>query len=119
MDKALELVAQLAEKLGQTVEALWPEAVRYVVVDGLVGAIGWAIVFGLPLYTLRKLVPFLREEGAKSPLNQNDMFVGAVVAAILCVAVLPFALAGVFLNLPQVFAPEGYLVTKVLTAAVK
>jgi hypothetical protein len=33
MEKALEFLKELADKLGQTVESLWPTAVRYVVVQ--------------------------------------------------------------------------------------
>lgn len=112
MDKVVELLGQLAEKLGQTVEALWPHAVRYVVVDGLVGVAFGLVMFGLSLYVVLKLVPFLREEGKKSILDQSDLYVWAVVAMALCAVALPVALFGIFANLPQVFEPVGYLVAK-------
>src|SRR3990167_9116138 len=44
MDKAMELLEQLAAKIGQTVEILWPHAVRYQAVSAMVAVAIWTFV---------------------------------------------------------------------------
>lgn len=109
MEKALELLRILAETVGQTVEALWPEVVAY--------------------HAVAALVPFLFWFGAAFSLwvgvfcyRKQEWFAGSYDGAptVKCIFVIAAALATLIFiieaadNIPILLQPVGYTVQQIL-----
>lgn len=110
--KALELVSALAEKTGQAVEVLWPEAVRYVVVDGVASLVALAVMLAAVLFAAKKAWGPARkaeEDGCEAPLR---VVIGVGVGFVLFL-VLSIAPSEV----TKVFAPTGHLVHELVRGA--
>lgn len=106
-----EAIAELAQKLGRSVEQMWPIAVRYVVTDSLVG-----ILFYLGLASTALAVgPWLWKKLQAMPKDMDMeqtlgrvLLIGAMVVALLVSSV------SIFENISRLLNPEGYLIFKVL-----
>ncbi len=113
-DNAVNLLKDLASKLGQTVEALWPHAVRYVVVDGIVGFVFCVVVGGAALYFGPKLLRWVKSD----KFGEEDWQVGVMVlggiccllAALTCLICIPDSII-------KVIEPTGYLINKAVSVS--
>lgn len=108
-EQTVQALKELAEKLGQRLEVLWPMAVRYVVVEGFVSLATWGFV--LPIVTV-----LLARRGWKklSDSNDSDEVLGKACLGLL-LAIVGCICAGAWASsLPQILNPEGYLVAHLL-----
>lgn len=104
IDKILASLEKLADKIGSTVELLWPEALRYLVVQSIV-----EVIFGFVVFTvcLIGFSVYLKH------FNEFDDFRYSIPAFI-------FALVGgyyfshIIYSLATIFNPAGYLTMKIL-----
>ncbi len=112
MDKAqiFELLEQLSVKVGVVTEALWGEAIRYVFIDGLVGAIFWGAMGVVTTIVAVKCLP----KGIIAAGKYEDSAVVLCVGGGLSALIAPFAFGGMVSGIIQALAPAGYLVMKVL-----
>lgn len=127
MEKLAELLQKLAEQVGQTVESLWPHAVRYVAVQHGVKALGALFGFAVCVLFIRKCwahaatLPEWVTRGVYScgtyqvenEVRQIWVWVPAVVGGVggLVSAITFFSV------LPPVFEPVGFLVVSILGGA--
>lgn len=106
MDKAIELLRELAQKLGQTVETLWPHAVRYVVVNAatvvVCGAVFLAAGVCLGIVSLRRLSN-----------HGDEAWTAGAVGGIAMLFVGLLLVAG---RLPVLIEPVGALVLQILSS---
>jgi len=137
MDEALtrimDMLGNLADKLGQTADQLWPEVVRYVAIQGLIYSalamllivVIWSAAFKL-MWTQTRFLNTTIDCKLKNGCTASDAEKTAIkntneaVTAIRYIATIFASLATwgclVMLakNLPRVFAPVGHIVFKIL-----
>lgn len=102
-DKVMEALRELAAKFGQTVETLWPHAVRFVVFDGLAMALmGIFLIAGATVYWRRLNRKPLHDDDAQGVLRVILGIVFIIGVILVCAP------------LGQIIEPTGYLVTKLL-----
>ena len=107
MSEAVELLRELATKLGTTVETLWPHAIRYVVIEGLcsiVFTVLFLLIFGIILYKLRNSSWLVDDEYPSMRFIVAGVF--SFFLIISCI-VIPC-------DLPKILEPTGYLVYNIL-----
>lgn len=103
-EKTLDLLRDLAAKLGLTVEHLWPHAVRYAVIDGLSC---W--LFGFPL-----VIACMVAWGKWKPSREPGDDLGFVISRVVLVVGLLVGAVFIAAPLGQIFEPTGYVVFKAL-----
>ncbi len=115
MEKVIEFLETLATKLGTTVEALWPLAVRHIAIEGLSSVVAsiilLAVIFVL-LFIYRKQ-PWIvnwASEGRSADNAPSAKFILTGVAGVL-ILVTVFASCN---NIPKILEPEGHLVRQIL-----
>lgn len=99
-DKMVELLDKVATQLGMTAATLWPELVRYTVVEALTGLFGWTLIMlvsGVLMYRVRCGLWFT---------EHGDPTAKAVVWT-LCTAAAFCALVGMLNALRDLLAPIG------------
>lgn len=115
MDKVMSLIQSVADKIGKTVELLWPEAVRYTAIYGLFSILApvtlSAIAFGAFLWC-RAQDWTGGHVGDRYPTVKTVALVAAIM--FLFIAILSSCEYG-----PRLIEPEGYLVTEVLRSVGK
>jgi len=107
MDEAINLLRDLAAKLGQTVEELWPHAVRYQAVSALTWIGVWTAVFlaaGALMLSQKK----------QSYWIDNDTPTAKFIFTVLFFFALITWVGVMGTNLPIVLEPTGYTVTGIL-----
>jgi len=107
MTEAVELLRELATKLGTTVEVLWPSAVRYVAVSAASTVVGWAIwllAIGGLLYSFRNLA-WVTQDGHPTL---------KLFTAVLFVLSLVFGLTVITHSVPNLIEPTGAVVYSIL-----
>ena len=115
VDKALDLLKALAEKLGTTIERLYPYFVRQVYVEAWIGLLAGLLacggVAGGGIYLYR----FSRRMKAIEPDKEwgSGMFFGGL-AIVASVVVFGIILAG---NLPGVLNPEYDAIRRIINTA--
>ena len=114
MDKAMELLEQLAAKIDQTVEILWPHAVRYQAVSATVAVAIWTFVAVVLWFAYWKFsgqpwtFPSASERsGDDYPSARLLLVIFAPIAT--CVAVMAWVY-----QFPVVLEPVGYTVMKII-----
>ncbi len=115
MDKIIEFLESLATKLGTTVEALWPNAVRHVVIDGLSGVIAsfiMLVVILVILFVYRKQSWIVNwaKEGRSADYGPSAKTLLTIVAGILTFVTIVSSCD----NMPKILEPEGHLVRQIL-----
>ncbi len=99
-----DLIRELAEKMGTTVEHLWPTLVQYTqakaLVDVGIGIFILLIAVALGLYG----GIWLKKESRKAPIDRNEAVWAVLLAAI---GALLAAVSIMGISLPAVFSPEG------------
>ena len=114
IDSADGLIRDLAEKLGTTVDHLWPKYVEYVYVD----ALSWIIVnctmalllFFVSIRFWRKNFEVLESDGDKIP-------VGKIVSVALVLFAGSLAWFSIGECLPAILNPDGYALQELLEQA--
>jgi hypothetical protein len=111
-DKVVDALQQLATKLGQTVEALWPHAVRYEAIDGAVNIlVGLVLAFFSWKLFKRGGFQFRASQAPEAgPFRQVDLqMAGAGIYVLaICLAIAATLLIGS--GIPQALEPTGALV---------
>src|SRR5512146_3279528 len=97
-----KIVEQLGQKIGQTVETLWPHAVRYIAIEGSVWIVAWWIaVFVCAIgYYLNRKKEWQDDDDDRPTLK---LIFAICLTATFIVAIL---VTGTYL--PQVLEPTGY-----------
>lgn len=115
--KLVSILESLASKVGSTVEYRWPQALYYVRVEGITDVIVSLVGIALTVLGAR----WLYQRKAAEDWMDNDFLnflkVFGIAAAVLIIGVL--LLHVVPEGLQKALAPEGYLITKVITAVGK
>ena len=107
MNEAMELLRELAEKLGQTVESLWPSVVRYYAISAIVN-----IAVSLGIFAIVSIV--LRANRQK-PFWIDDNTPTLRLFAAIVVSIAAIFLIGTFLSqMPIIIEPTGYAVDQIL-----
>lgn len=111
MDKAIELLRELAGKLGQTVESLWPEVVAYNAVFAITTIFGWlavvAVMWGI-IFCIRKQPWFVKDR-----FDCNIPGVKFYIALVaLIITFISFAV--IAHQVPVVINPVGYVVQGII-----
>ena len=88
MDKVAEVLKQLAQQLGTTVERLWPVLVEQQRIQGIIGVCMFATALptlGIVLYCLRRS-PWVNEDGL--PTLRAVGLISMVVTSLLFASIL-------------------------------
>jgi len=115
MDEVIGFLESLATRIGTTVEALWPNAVRHVAIEGLSSVVAAAVllvvILGIRFY-YRKQEWFANyaSEGHSADYGPSAKFILTIVVGIL---ILVTVLASCD-NMAKVLEPEGHLVREIL-----
>jgi hypothetical protein len=109
-DKLFDALKEFAAKLGQTIEYLWPHAVRYVVFDGLASLLTAVMV----VFAVNWLRRSINATLVKARCEEYTPFSNCLGILAMCVA----AAVGLAC-IPQIFEPVGYIVTKAITEVKK
>lgn len=115
MDKIIGFLESLATKLGTTVEALWPLAVRHIALEGLssiVAAVTLLVVILVILFAYRKqswIVNWAKEGHSEDNGPSARLILTGVVGFLILVTV--FVSCD---NMPKILEPEGHLVRQIL-----
>lgn len=109
--KALDMIRELAGKLGQTTEYLWPHAVRYV-------AIREAIAFSASLVALAFSLYFLKRSWSNAIFEEWEE-TPSVIAPVIVSSIFVFVTTFEFLlgGIPAIsrfLEPVGYTVILIL-----
>ena len=111
MDEALELIRELAGKIGQTVDGLWPHAVRYYALEALAVVLGsfFALIVALGIFYGLRNRPWLRG-------NQYDRWPSErMIVGFICGIVFFVTLVNFCRQFPIIMEPTGYAVNKILS----
>lgn len=101
--KALDLMGQLAGKLGQTAETLWPYMVRHTYFDALAGVGGGLVLMGLSFFFFRAVYRMVRDDDTH-----------VMPPFIMGCSLFLFGFLMVELNFANLFAPEAGAVSSLI-----
>jgi len=108
MEKIIEALTKLAETMGQTVETLWPHAVRYTAVN----ALAWLIAFTLPLI-ISLIIYWPLRKGEWLIDNGNNPGARLFASIFLGLAIVLFLMA-MGENLGKILEPTGYTIQSLM-----
>ena len=115
-DKALDLLKQLAERLGTTVERLYPYFVRQVYLEYIMQLLGWVIACAVVATAAMCLTRVARRKLAAVPPYEDWAFaLGLGYVAIVIASIL--ATSAIFYNLPHILNPEYEAVRRIMQTA--
>lgn len=101
-------LVELAQKLGRSVEELWPAAVRYTAIEGVAAIVGALAGVAVTLHIARRN---LVKVEVRSSLDDNfPFYIGWGVAWAVILGCVATALG----NIGKVVEPVGYLVSNIL-----
>ena len=109
-EKAMELLRQLAEKMGKTIEEIYPFFVKQVRLEAWAAILAWGAVTGLIL-----LVGFLVRRQAKAP-GSGEIPDAALGMALMLVALTAFLVAVAY-NAPFLLNPHYAAIVKIMGLA--
>lgn len=119
MNEAISLLRELADKLGQSVEVLWPEAVKYVwashLCASLLTVLAIAAFCGLSVWLWKKFSEIDQENAKKDHhYRKGDQisYYRFLAVVPLVFAIVPFSFLAE--TLPGCFAPVGKAVMMIL-----
>ena len=115
MDKIVGFLESLATKLGTTVEALWPNAVRHVAIEGLSSVIASAlilVVILVILFAYRKQ-PWIVNWAKEGHSQDNGPSARSILTGVAGVLTLVTVFNSCD-NMAKVLEPEGHLVRQIL-----
>ena len=108
-EKAMELLQQLAEKMGKTVEQLFPYFVRQVLLEAWAWMIAWAILTGM-LFGGGVLMYALSKPSAPDEIPSKGLAIALMALAMLA---LVFAVA---YNAPFILNPDYAAIREIMRA---
>jgi len=113
MDKAIELLEQLGAKIGQTVETLWPHAVRYEALSAAIIIVMWTFIAAVLWFAYWKFsdqpwtFPSARWKNDNYPSAKFYLIIFAPFATFIAVMTW-------LVQFPVVLEPVGYTVMKII-----
>lgn len=107
----VDALTKLADKIGQTVDHLWPQAIRYVVIGSCVD-IFIALTLTYSAYWLWKKGLTLKDSYMESEFKTLLMVLNFIAICILLIVALVH-----FTSISSLIEPEGYLVREILKGA--
>jgi len=115
MERALDLLAALAARLGTTADHLWPVLVRQAFLHGVVLLVVGVLLGGGLLLVCRLSARRSWELGEKREFSPQEgpLIAVAIVSGVVATVLLPLTLAGGVL---RVLNPEFYALRYVLEA---
>lgn len=118
MDKVMDVMRLMAEKLGTTVETLAPHYVQYVWACGLVGVIIGVFLLCIMAPASAYLVAWgLRGLVDRKIVNEEPRMVAIGIGVLLGLGSVIGGVVAIGFSLPAMLAPEGYAVAQLLRAA--
>ena len=114
MDKAMELLEQLAAKIGQTVEILWPHAVRYQAISAMVTLTISTLVAAVLWFAYWKFSgqPWFFDADTS---GTGDDYPSAKFFLMLAAPIPTFIAVMTWLvQFPVVLEPMGYIIMKII-----
>ena len=82
VDKAMEIINQIAAKLGVAAEYIVPELARLKITEGIIGIASSVIVLGLVYMAITKALKYLRylnDDDKRSWVDKSDMQIGCIM----------------------------------------
>lgn len=82
VDKAMEIINQIAAKLGVAAEYIAPELARLKITEGIIGIASSVIVLGLVYMAITKALKYLRylnDDDKRSWVDKSDMQMGCIM----------------------------------------
>ena len=82
VDKAMEIIDQIASKLGVAAEYIIPELARLKITEGIIGIASSVIVLGLVYMAITKALKYLRylnNDDKRSWVDKSDMQMGCIM----------------------------------------
>lgn len=82
VDKAMEIINQIAAKLGVAAEYIAPELARLKITEGIIGIASSVIVLGLVYMAITKALKYLRylnDDDKRSWVDKSDMQIGCIM----------------------------------------
>jgi len=116
VEKTLDLLRELATKLGQTVDYLWPEYLRFIVWNATAEmfAFGLVLILALVLYrVLSKRCPSWTLEDHWHNIKPTWKPFGLAVVVLVALAFI----VNVCTNVPRIASPAGSVVDRTLRGA--
>lgn len=107
----MEMLAALAEKLGQSVVTLWPHAMRYLVADAIANIVFGVILIVATVFGVKKVWKLAED------LRDDGLIRGAVVACAVLVGLIGLNI--IFNSIPTLVDPEGSAAVSLLKKAGK
>lgn len=116
MNEIIGFLESLATKLGTTVEALWPNAVRHVALEGLSSVIASVVILVVILairfyYRKQEWFANYASEGHSADFGPSAKFILTIVVGVI---ILVTVINGCD-NMAKVLEPEGHLVREILS----
>ena len=104
LTQTLDLIRELAGKIGQTVEALWPHSVRFHAIQALTGCTLAAIVI---IFCVLTAFSIYRKKDILDSEIGGTIFMACIGGAFLGVVIFS-------VSLPKVLEPTGSLVIEII-----
>lgn len=82
VDKAMEIINQIAAKLGVAAEYIVPELARLKITEGIIGIASSIIVLALVYMAITKALKYLRylnDDDKRSWVDKSDMQIGCIM----------------------------------------
>ena len=82
VDKAMEIINQIAAKLGVAAEYIVPELARLKITEGIIGTVSSIIVLVLVYMAITKALKYLRylnDDDKRSWVDKSDMQIGCIM----------------------------------------
>jgi hypothetical protein len=102
-DRDRQLVEEVLRAAGTAGTKGWDYLIRFMVWDGIVGALAGAALIGAALYAFKLILKWKPKDGGDS--DMAHLARGAAMA-VLCVVLIAFV-CGVASSIVQVLAPQG------------
>ncbi len=112
MEKLTEALALLASKLGQSMESLWPHAVRFVVLDAVFGLVASVVVPGAIIFVGLKWWKKTKEEDSDYSGSDGELL-RALIGLALVISTIIGAICAIN-SIPTILDPEGALVLRIM-----
>lgn len=116
MDKVIGFLESLATKLGTTVEALWPNAVRHVALEGLSSVVsaGVLLVIILTILFVYRKQPWFANYAAEGQQRVDNGPSARLLLTVAAGILTMVTVSSSCINMAKILEPEGYLVRQIL-----
>lgn len=107
LDKAIDALRELATKIGQTIDLLWPQYLQYLVWRAIGEIIGSCLASLISLYVLMRLI--------KADIGEDARHAGLVVAWILFTITTVIFIIVTSDSIAIIVSPAGYAVHSIIS----